>query len=45
MGKNTMVVYADAKGDKVKVTVNGVDKDGNRRTAFGWGSLMGKPTR
>ena len=27
MGKNTMVVYTE-QGDKIKVTVEGVDKDG-----------------
>jgi len=27
-GKNTMVVYSAGKGDTIKVTVKGVDKDG-----------------
>ena len=27
--KNTMVTYAPVKGDMVKCTVDGVDKDGN----------------
>jgi hypothetical protein len=38
MGKNTMVVYAEQK-DKIKVTVDGVDKDG-KATHSVW---VGKP--
>jgi len=43
MGKNTTVTYAEQK-DKIKITVDGLDKDGNRRTASGSASSMGKPT-
>ena len=34
MGKNTTVVYAE-QGDKIKVTVEGVDKDGKPRQRLG----------
>jgi hypothetical protein len=42
MGKNTMVTYADAKGDMVKVTVDGVDKDGKKTHSVWVGKFDGK---
>src|SRR5438270_4742218 len=44
MGKNSTVIYTE-QGDKIKVTVDGVDKMGNRRTAFGSADSMEKPTQ
>ncbi len=41
--KNTMVIYAPAKGDMVKCTVDGVDKDG-KPVHWTWvGKFDGKP--
>jgi hypothetical protein len=42
MGKNTMVSYTEAKGDKVKVTVDGVDKDGKKTHSVWIGKFDGK---
>jgi hypothetical protein len=42
MGKNTMVSYTEAKGDKVKVTVDGVDKDGKATHSVWIGKFDGK---
>jgi hypothetical protein len=46
MGKSTMVVYAEQK-DKIKVTVDGVDKDGKSTHGIWVGQFDGKsyPTR
>jgi hypothetical protein len=46
MGKNTTVVYA-AQGDKIKVTVDGVDKDGKPTHSVWIGKWDGKayPTK
>lgn len=41
MGKNTMVVYAE-KGDKIEVTVDGVDKDGKPTHGVWVGKFDGK---
>ena len=41
MGKNTMVVYAEQK-DKIKVTVDGVDKDGKATHSVWVGKFDGK---
>ena len=41
MGKNTMVVYAE-QGDKIKVTVDGVDKDGKPTHSVWVGKADGK---
>ena len=41
MGKNTTVVYAEQK-DKIKITVDGVDKDGKPRHAVWVGKFDGK---
>ena len=41
MGKNTTVVYADQK-DKIKVTVDGVDKDGKPTHSVWVGKFDGK---
>src|SRR5882762_336025 len=41
MGKNTMVVYAEQK-DKIKVTVDGVDKDGKPTHGVWVGKWDGK---
>src|SRR5436190_10384150 len=41
MGKNTMVVYAEQK-DKMKVTVDGVDKDGKTTHSVWVGKFDGK---
>src|SRR5690348_9108154 len=41
MGKNTMVVYAE-KGDKVQITVDGVDKDGKATHSVWTGKFDGK---
>jgi hypothetical protein len=42
MGKNTMVVYTEQK-DKVKVTVDGVDRDGKATHSVWVGRFDGKP--
>jgi hypothetical protein len=42
MGKNTMVTYSAEKGDKVKVTVEGVDKDGKKTHSVWVGKFDGK---
>src|SRR4030081_3144633 len=41
MGKNTMVVYAEQK-DKIKITVDGVDKDGKPTHSVWVGKFDGK---
>src|ERR1700737_4776752 len=41
MGKNTMVVYTEQK-DKIKVTVDGVDKDGKPTHSVWVGKFDGK---
>jgi uncharacterized protein YpmB len=41
MGKNTTVTYSE-QGDKIKVTVDGVDKDGKPRHAVWVGKFDGK---
>ena len=41
MGKNTTVVYAE-QGDKIKVTVEGVDKDGKPTHSVWVGKFDGK---
>jgi len=41
MGKNTTVVYAE-RGDKIKVTVDGVDKDGKPTHSVWVGKFDGK---
>ena len=41
MGKNTTVVYAE-QGDKIKVTVDGVDKDGKPAHSVWVGKFDGK---
>ena len=41
MGKNTSVVYAEQK-DKIKITVEGVDKDGKPRHGVWIGKFDGK---
>ncbi len=41
MGKNTMVVYAEQK-DKIKITVDGVDKDGKPTHSVWVGKWDGK---
>jgi len=41
MGKNTTVVYAE-QGDKIKVTVDGVDKDGKSTHSVWVGKFDGK---
>src|ERR1700720_1007353 len=41
MGKNTTVVYAE-EGDKIKVTVDGVDKDGKPTHSVWVGKFDGK---
>jgi hypothetical protein len=41
-GKNTTVTYSAAKGDKVKVTVEGVDKDGKPTHSVWVGMFDGK---
>jgi hypothetical protein len=41
MGKNTTVVYAE-QGDKIKVTVDGVDKDGKSTHGVWVGKFDGK---
>src|SRR5712691_3370601 len=41
MGKNTMVTYAEQK-DKIKVTVDGVDKDGKPTQGVWVGKFDGK---
>jgi hypothetical protein len=43
MGKNTTVVYAEQK-DKIKVTVDGVDKDGKPTHSVWVGKFDGKAT-
>lgn len=42
MGKNTTVTYAES-GDKIKVTVDGVDKDGKPSHGVWVGKFDGKP--
>jgi hypothetical protein len=42
MGKNTTVMYQEQKGDKVKVTVDGVDKDGKATHSVWVGKFDGK---
>lgn len=44
MGKNTTVVYAEQK-DKIKVTVDGVDKDGKPTHSTWVGKFDGKPIK
>jgi hypothetical protein len=44
MGKNTTVVYAE-KGDKIKITVEGVDKDGKPTKGVWVGKWDGKAYR
>ena len=41
MGKNTTVVYAE-QGDKIKVTVDGIDKDGKSTHSVWVGKFDGK---
>src|SRR5260370_13176200 len=43
--KNTTVTYAPAKGDMVKCTVDGVDKDGNPIHLAWVGKVDGKPNQ
>ena len=42
MGKNNTVTYTEEKGDKIKVTVDGVDKDGKPRHSVWVGKFDGK---
>lgn len=42
MGKNNTVAYTEEKGDRVKVTVDGVDKDGSPRHSVWVGKFDGK---
>jgi hypothetical protein len=42
MGKNSTVTYTEEKGDKIKVTVDGVDKDGKARHSVWVGKFDGK---
>ncbi len=42
MGKNSTVIYSAEKGDKVKVTVEGVDKDGKAMHSVWVGKFDGK---
>jgi hypothetical protein len=42
MGKNTSVVYAEEKDKKIKVTVDGVDKDGKPTHSVWVGKFDGK---
>ncbi len=42
MGKNTTVIYSAAKGDKTKVEVTGVDKDGKPTHSVWVGKFDGK---
>ena len=42
MGKNSMVTYSEQKGDKIKVTVDGVDKDGKNMHTVWVGKFDGK---
>lgn len=42
MGKNSMVTYSEAKGDMIKVTVDGVDKDGKKTHSVWVGKFDGK---
>jgi hypothetical protein len=41
-GKNSTVTYAEEKGDKIKVTVDGVNKDGKPRHSVWVGKFDGK---
>ena len=41
-GKNTAVIYSAAKGDQIKVTVNGVDKGGKSTPSVWVGKFDGK---
>lgn len=42
MGKNNTVTYTEEKGDKIKVTVDGVDRDGKPRHSVWVGKFDGK---
>jgi hypothetical protein len=42
MGRNTMVTYTAEKGDKIKVTVEGTDKDGKPTQSTWVGRFDGK---
>ena len=42
MGKNTTVTYSEQKGDKIKVVVDGVDKDGKPTHGVWVGKFDGK---
>ena len=42
MGKNTTVSYTEQKGDRIKVTVDGVDKDGKATHSVWVGKFDGK---
>ena len=42
MGKNTTVTYSEQKGDKIKIVVDGVDKDGKARHTVWVGKFDGK---
>ena len=42
MGKNNTVTYTEAKGDKIKVTVDGVGKDGKPTHSVWVGKFDGK---
>ena len=42
MGKNTTVTYTEEKGDKIKVTVEGVNKDGKPTHGVWVGKFDGK---
>lgn len=42
MGKNSTVTYSEEKGDKVKVTVEGTDKDGKSTQSVWVGKFDGK---
>jgi hypothetical protein len=42
MGKNTTVTYTEEKGDKIKVTVEGVNNDGKPRHSVWVGKFDGK---
>src|SRR5439155_23349916 len=42
MGKNKTVTYSEQKGDKIKIVVDGVDKDGKARHTVWVGKFDGK---
>ena len=42
MGKNSTVTYSEQKGDKIKVVVDGTDKDGKARHTVWVGKFDGK---